>query len=77
MCEKCGDRGFTEEDHGLIVILCDCDKAREVAEQVGVPWREDVSGTERDNQSLGSTDTGKSKQPRKPKAKKKARARAS
>jgi len=38
MCDKCQDRGFTEENHGLTVILCDCDKAREVAEKEGIPW---------------------------------------
>ena len=28
-CEKCQDRGFIEENHGLIVILCDCEKGKE------------------------------------------------
>ena len=53
MCEKCQDRGFTEENHGLVIVLCDCDKAREVAEKNGIPWRkDDSSGTERDNPAL-------------------------
>lgn len=46
-CEKCQDRGFTEENHGLINRLCNCDKAREVAELYGIPWRED-----KDDESL-------------------------
>ncbi|MBA7653141.1 hypothetical protein ES703_60984 [subsurface metagenome] len=40
-CEKCQDRGFTEKEHGLIMVLCDCDKAREVAEREGIPWGEE------------------------------------
>jgi len=39
-CEKCQDRGFIEFEHGLVMKLCDCDKAREVAERNGIPWRE-------------------------------------
>jgi len=35
-CPKCGGRGFTEEEHGLVAILCDCDKAREVTEILGM-----------------------------------------
>jgi len=42
MCEKCQDRGFTEKEHGLLNVLCDCGKAREVAERNGIPWRETV-----------------------------------
>ena len=77
-CEKCQDRGFIEEEHGLNVILCDCEKGKEVAEKQGIPWREDdsSSGTGQLDTSAGSTDTGKSKQPSKRKAKKKARTRA-
>ena len=41
-CEKCQDRGFIEKEHGLIVVLCDCDKAREVAERNGIPLRENA-----------------------------------
>jgi len=29
MCEKCQDKGFTEENHGLLMILCDCEKGKE------------------------------------------------
>jgi len=55
-CPKCNDRGFTEENYGITVILCDCDKAKEVAEANGIPWREyDSSSTiNRDNQLVGS-----------------------
>ncbi|MBU1067437.1 hypothetical protein KKE60_06590 [Patescibacteria group bacterium] len=42
-CEKCQDRGFIELDGiGLRNQLCDCEKAREVAERNGLPWREKV-----------------------------------
>lgn len=90
-CEKCQDRGFTEQEHGLIMVLCDCDKGREVAEREGIPidsfegmvnvHEGEVDGnssfrTEQDNQPAGSTDTSKSKRTRKSKAKKKARTRA-
>ena len=36
-CEKCQDRGFTEQEHGLFREFCDCPKGREVrAEITGV-----------------------------------------
>ena len=78
-CLKCKDRGFTEENYGLIKTLCDCDKAKEVAAVEGIPWGEpegvvddSSSGTESDNKPIGSGDPGQSKQPKKQKAKKKA-----
>ena len=82
MCEKCQDRGFIEENHGLIVIACDCEAGKEYRARMeavlGIP-KEEVndsnSGTESDNQSLGSPDTGKPKQPSKSKKKKRARKR--
>ena len=82
-CEKCQDRGFIEENHGLIVIACDCEagkryKAR-MQELLRIPKEEiDVSnsGTEPDNQSIGSGDTSEPEQPKKQRAKKKARKRA-
>jgi len=88
ICEKCQDRGFIEENHGLIVILCDCEKGREYRAQreaiLGIPeatnWEmkfedEDASNsrTEPDNTDIGSTDTGEPEQPKKPKKKKRAR----
>ena len=89
VCSKCQDRGFTEKNHGLTVILCDCDKAREVAERNGIPWRkEDItvevlgkvvgringnSRTEPDNSDIGSGDTSQSEQSSKPKKKRKTR----
>ena len=106
-CEKCQDRGFIELDGiGLRNQLCDCEKAREVAERNGLPWREKVesvaqasnnfleierrviaseevkdgnsnSRIRQSNKHSGSADTGKSKQPKKPKAGEKSRARAS
>lgn len=47
-CEKCQDRGFTEQEHGLVRVLCDCDKAREVAEIAGIPIIEETVGTNKD-----------------------------
>ena len=48
MCEKCQDRGFIEENHGLIVILCDCEKGKEYRAQqaaiLGIPEVVDDSG---------------------------------
>ena len=29
MCEKCQDRGFTEKEHGLVMVFCDCEKGKE------------------------------------------------
>lgn len=28
MCEKCGDKGFTEEEHGLVMVACDCEQGK-------------------------------------------------
>lgn len=33
-CEKCGDRGFTEQEHGLIMVLCDCEKGKAMMEEL-------------------------------------------
>lgn len=77
-CEKCQDKGFTEEEHGLVIILCDCEAGRRVAEAQGIPWRKDDSnrGAGEDSQNIGSGDTSEPQQPSKPKKKKKARKRA-
>ena len=83
-CEKCQDKGFTEENYGLIRTLCDCDKAREVAAVEGIPWGEpegvvddSISGIESDNKPIGSGDPGQPKQPKKQKVKKQARKKSS
>ncbi len=80
MCEKCQDRGFIEENHGLIVILCDCEKGKEYRAQraaiLGIPEVVDDSRTEQSDTDIGSPDTSESKQSRKPKKKKRARKRA-
>ena len=34
MCEKCQDRGFTEQEHGLIMVLCDCEKGKALREEI-------------------------------------------
>jgi len=33
-CEKCGDRGFTEKEHGLIRIFCNCEKGKEIQAEI-------------------------------------------
>ena len=33
-CEKCKDRGFTEENHGLIRIFCDCEKGKQIKAEI-------------------------------------------
>ncbi len=33
-CPKCGDRGFTEQEHGLVRIFCDCGKGKELEAEV-------------------------------------------
>ena len=33
-CEKCGDRGFTEQEHGLVRVFCDCAKGKELRVEV-------------------------------------------
>ncbi len=98
-CEKCQDWGFTEEEHGLIMVFCDCAKGEELrAEVTGQPLPpkpicavieagehvvplealdDSNSGTGPDNSNIGSPDTGKSKQPKKSRAKKKTRKRTS
>jgi len=72
MCEKCQDKGFTEENHGLIRILCDCDKAREVVEREGIPWRKDDSGIRQPDTNTGSDNPSEPKQLSKRKARRKA-----
>ena len=75
-CEKCGDKGFTEEQHGLVMVLCDCEKAREVAEAQGMGGILDDNTS--DNRTgpidspIGGTNPRKSKQSRKQKTRKKA-----
>jgi len=78
-CEKCQDRGFTEREHGLVMVLCDCEKGKaKRAEITGEALNDDKRsiGIGLPDTAAGSPDTGKPKRTRKPKAKKKARARA-
>ena len=28
ICEKCQDRGFTEQEHGLVMVVCDCEAGK-------------------------------------------------
>ena len=102
-CEKCQDRGFTEENHGLTAILCDCEAGKKKREELGLPdpdggiilppknmepvenepiiplsqMEEAIndlnSGTGQSDTITGSDNPSKPKQPRKQRAKKKAR----
>ena len=85
-CAKCQDRGFIEENHGLIVILCDCEKGKEYRARqeaiLGIPAEngDDLehsndSGTESDNTNLRGDNPSQSSKPSKPKKKKKPRKR--
>jgi len=78
MCEKCQDKGFTEENHGLIMILCDCEAGKKMRAELGLPEVIDDSnsGTEPDDSNTGDDNTSKPEQPPKQKAKRKARKRA-
>jgi len=113
-CEKCQDRGFTEENHGLTMILCDCEAGKRKREELGLPdtkfnhaeainnavrtggeglaqlkqdahelgidFNEGIDDSNsragQPNSDIGSADTRKPKQPKKPKAKRKAGKRA-
>ncbi|GAH38602.1 unnamed protein product [marine sediment metagenome] len=85
-CEKCQDRGFTEQEHGLIMVLCDCEKGKAMMEELtgeatfpadnGVV-NDSNSGTGQTNNITRSKDTSQSKRTRKPKKKKGTRKRAS
>ncbi len=84
-CEKCQDVGFIEHNAGLLTEFCDCEKGKEILAQkraiYGIPedknWevKFDDSGTEPDDQPVGSPDTSEPKQPSKSKKKKKSRKR--
>jgi len=42
-CEKCQDKGFTEENHGLVMVLCDCEagkrkRAPKLMRGFGLEW---------------------------------------
>ena len=82
-CEKCQDRGFTEENHGLIMRFCDCEKGRWLRSQItGQPLQsgeidDSINRTGQPDSTIGSEDTSRPKRTSKPKARKKTRARAS
>ena len=66
MCSKCEGKGFIEYEHGLLQVKCeDCKGTGEIDDS--------NSGARRDNQPTRKLHTGKPKQPKKPKARKKAR----
>ena len=79
-CEKCQDKGFTERNHGLLMVLCDCEagKAKRV-ELTGEVINDNPSaeGTGLPDTSTRSPDTSEPKQPKKRKPRKKATKKSS
>ena len=76
-CAKCQDRGFTEQNHGLLMIICDCEKGQAVkAALTGETPNDNDSGAEPDTRPIGSNDTSEPEQPKKPRKKKTTRKRA-
>ncbi len=77
-CEKCQNKGFTEKNHGLLMVLCDCEAGQKKRVELGLPEVKDDSNsrTESDNSDTGSGDTSQSEQSSKPKKKRTARKRA-
>ncbi len=75
-CEKCQDRGFTEQEHGLICVFCDCEKGIALREEItGQPTGgidDSSSGTGQPDSGVGSADTSKPKRKRKQKKSKRA-----
>jgi len=86
-CEKCQDRGFIEENHGLLIIACDCEAGEDYRTQMrelpGIPkednWEvefEDVddsnSRIEPDNSDAGGDNPSEPRKPRKRKTGRKA-----
>ena len=67
-CEKCSGRGFTELEHGLIMVECDvC---------MGTGEINDVdNGARQPDSDIRSANASKPAKPKKSKAKKKARTR--
>jgi len=107
MCEKCGDRGFTEREHGLVQVACDCEKGKALSAEItgrstereeslsdivaeanavafslmprleGEKQNDSNSGTGQPGSITRSTNPGKSQQPKKRKAKKRAAKKSS
>lgn len=51
-CEKCQDRGFTEEEHGLLRVFCDCEKGKALKGEITGEIADD------DTSDAPSDDTG-------------------
>lgn len=83
MCEKCQGRGFIEENHGLILIPCDCEAGgtyrAKMHDMLGIPEElDDSSGVEQANtDTRGDGDSSESAKPKERKTKKRARKKSS
>ena len=85
-CQECDGKGFKEYNSGLLQVECEACKGIGEVEEVHPELHEilynrkaddnSLTGTKPDNTTTGSRDTGKSKQPKKPKVKNKLSKRA-
>jgi len=72
-CPECEGKGYKEYEAGLIQVQCrECNGTGEIPDDNPTD-----GGTGSDNQPARGADTGKPKQPKKQKAKRKARKRSS
>jgi len=73
-CETCQDRGFTEENHGLLMVFCDCEAGQKKRAELGLPEViDDInSGIGQLDSTDGSDNPSEPQQPKKPRARKKA-----
>ncbi len=53
VCGKCGGRGFTEQEHGLVSVFCDCEKGEALKAEITV----EMPGEVTTDKPLGSSVT--------------------
>jgi len=85
-CKLCGDKGFTELNHGLVRVLCECAKGDELRAELMPPSDpivadvkekekdDSTSGTGQPDSNAGSLNTGEPEQPEESETKRKAKA---
>lgn len=67
ICPKCGDKGFTEQEHGLFREFCDCAKGQALRKEI-IGEADDSSGRiEQPDTIIRGDNTSQPKQPRKQK----------
>ena len=75
MCEKCQDKGFIEEEHGLIMIFCDCEKGKALRAEVTGEIADATDIDSRIGQPNSADGSGDTSQPIKPRKQKRKRAK--